>query len=93
MTQTIVRLGYVAMSVNLKNCSPSQTMTYAQFTKMDDREAVIRKLEQIAISNVQNCLRLLKHNKGHDVRFFRLSSRLVPLAPMMRLQGGIILHQ
>ncbi|WP_025025726.1 UV DNA damage repair endonuclease UvsE [Caldalkalibacillus mannanilyticus] len=87
MTQTIVRLGYVAMSVNLKNCSPSQTMTYAQFTKMDDREAVIRKLEQIAISNVQNCLRLLKHNKGHDVRFFRLSSRLVPLATHDALAG------
>ena len=29
----LVRLGYVAMSVHLKNASPSQTMTYAQFQK------------------------------------------------------------
>ncbi|CDN39253.1 unnamed protein product [Bacillus thuringiensis DB27] len=44
----LVRLGYVAMSVHLKNASPSQTMTYAQFQKLDDRAAAIRKLERIA---------------------------------------------
>lgn len=76
----IVRLGYVAMSVNLQNCSPSQTMTFAQFRKIGDREAAVRKLERIARSNIQNCLRLLKHNLAHDIRFFRLSSKLVPLA-------------
>lgn len=77
---TIVRLGYVAMSVHLQNCSPSQTMTYAHFQRLADREAAIRKLEQIAKSNLDNCLRLLKHNAAHDIAFFRLSSRLVPLA-------------
>ena len=76
----LVRLGYVAMSVHLKNASPSQTMTYAQFQKIDDRDAAIRKLERIANSNLENCLRLLKHNKGHDISFFRLSSKLIPLA-------------
>ena len=54
----LVRLGYVAMSVHLKNASPSQTMTYAQFQRIDDREAAIRKLERIANSNLENCLRL-----------------------------------
>lgn len=77
---TVVRLGYVAMSVNLQNCSPSQTMTYAQFQTLDNREAAIRKLERIAQSNLDNCLRLLKHNLAHDIKFFRLSSRLIPLA-------------
>ncbi|HEK9102822.1 TPA: UV DNA damage repair endonuclease UvsE [Bacillus pseudomycoides] len=76
----LVRLGYVAMSVHLKNASPSQTMTYAQFQRIKDREAAIHKLERIANSNLDNCLRLLKHNKGHDVSFFRLSSKLIPLA-------------
>ncbi|MBY0596412.1 UV DNA damage repair endonuclease UvsE [Bacillus bingmayongensis] len=76
----LVRLGYVAMSVHLKNASPSQTMTYAQFQRMKDREAAIHKLERIANSNLENCLRLLKHNKGHDISFFRLSSKLIPLA-------------
>ncbi|MDQ0484963.1 UV DNA damage repair endonuclease UvsE [Guptibacillus hwajinpoensis] len=77
---TIIRLGYVAMSMELVNSSPSQTMTFAQFQKLENREAAIRKLERIAKSNLQNCLRLLKHNKGNDIHFFRLSSRLIPLA-------------
>lgn len=84
---TTVRLGYVAMSVQLQNCSPSQTMTYAQFSKLENREAAIRKLERIAQSNLENCLRLLKHNLAHDIRFFRLSSRLVPLATHEALSG------
>jgi UV DNA damage endonuclease len=80
MMMTIVRLGYVAMSVELQNASPSQTMTFAQFEKIKDREAAIRKLERIAASNLVNCLRLLKHNSANQIYFFRLSSRLIPLA-------------
>ncbi|WP_370640518.1 UV DNA damage repair endonuclease UvsE [Salipaludibacillus sp. CUR1] len=77
---TVYRLGYVAMSLNLQNASPSQTMTLKSFKNINDWEAAVRKLERIAKSNIQNCLRLLKHNKAHEVDFFRLSSRLVPLA-------------
>ncbi|TYS63437.1 UV DNA damage repair endonuclease UvsE [Sutcliffiella horikoshii] len=77
---TIVKLGYVAMSVQLTNASPSKTMTYAQFSKIKDREAAIEKLERISIENLENCLRLLKHNVANDIRFFRFSSKLIPLA-------------
>ncbi|MBD8069678.1 UV DNA damage repair endonuclease UvsE [Bacillus sp. PS06] len=77
---TIVKLGYVAMSMNLQNSSPSQTMTLAQFKKIKDRDAAIAKLERIAKSNLHNCLRLLKYNVANDIKFFRLSSRLIPLA-------------
>jgi UV DNA damage endonuclease len=80
MMMTIVRLGYVAMSMELQNASPSQTMTFAQFEKIKDRDAAIRKLERIAASNLENCLRLLKHNAANQIHFFRLSSRLIPLA-------------
>ncbi|WP_404460341.1 UV DNA damage repair endonuclease UvsE [Sutcliffiella horikoshii] len=77
---TIVKLGYVAMSVQLTNASPSKTMTFAQFSKLKDREAAIAKLERISIENLENCLRLLKHNVANDIRFFRFSSKLIPLA-------------
>lgn len=77
---TIVRLGYVAMSVELQNASPSQTMTFAQFKRIKDRGAAIRKLERIAESNLEHCLRLLKHNEGNQIHFFRFSSRIIPLA-------------
>jgi len=76
----IVRLGYVAMSMELKNASPSQTMTFTQFQKIEDREAAIRKLERISISNLQNTLRILRHNVASDIHFYRLTSRLIPLA-------------
>ncbi|MBK5480396.1 UV DNA damage repair endonuclease UvsE [Peribacillus sp. TH16] len=76
---TLIRLGYVAMSTHVPNCSPSQTMTFSQFSKIKDREAAIRKLERISVSNLNNCWRLLIHNAAHDIQFFRLSSKLIPL--------------
>ena len=76
---TIVRLGYVAMSTHVPNCSPSQTMTFAQFSKIKDIEAGLRKLERIAASNLNNCRRLLIHNEAHDIHFFRLTSKIIPL--------------
>ncbi|CAG9609453.1 UV DNA damage repair endonuclease UvsE [Pseudoneobacillus rhizosphaerae] len=77
---TIIRLGYVAMSMKLQNASPSKTMTFAQFQKIEDREAAIRKLERIALLNLQNTLRILKHNAASEIHFYRLTSRLIPLA-------------
>ncbi len=74
-----VRLGYVAMSVHVQNASPSKTMTYAQFSKISDREAALRKLEQIASENLHNTLRLLKHNRYSGIQLYRFSSRLIPL--------------
>lgn len=77
---TIVRLGYVAMSTELKNASPSKTMTFAQFQTIGDREAALRKLERISLSNLHNTLRLLKHNAASEIHFYRFTSRLIPLA-------------
>ncbi|WP_159888261.1 UV DNA damage repair endonuclease UvsE [Paenibacillus puerhi] len=75
----LVRLGYVAMSVLVKNASPSKTMTFSSFSKLKDREAALRKLERLAQENLANTLRLLKHNRAHDIQLYRCSSRLIPL--------------
>ncbi len=75
----LVRFGYVAMSTVVKNASPSRTMTYTNFAKLADREAAIRKLERLGAENLHNTLRLLKHNRAHDVQLYRLSSKLIPL--------------
>ncbi|MGZ9587138.1 UV DNA damage repair endonuclease UvsE [Paenibacillus marinisediminis] len=76
----LVRFGYVAMSMTVANSSPSRTMTYTSFSKLDDREAAIRKLERLAEENLHNTLRLLKHSIAHDIRLYRCSSKLIPLA-------------
>ena len=49
----IVRFGFVAMSMLLENASPSRTMTFASFSKLDDREAALRKLERTAEENLK----------------------------------------
>ncbi|CAM3628053.1 UV DNA damage repair endonuclease UvsE [Marinicrinis lubricantis] len=83
----IVRFGYVAMSVVVPNCSPSKTMTATTFQKITDREAAIRKLQRIAAENLQNTLRLLKHNQAHDIHVYRFSSKLIPLISHEWLSG------
>jgi UV DNA damage endonuclease len=75
----LVRLGYVAMSTLVKNASPSKTMTVANFSKLGDREAAIRKLERIGAENIHNTLRLLRHNRAYEIQVYRLSSKLIPL--------------
>ncbi|MEI7025892.1 UV DNA damage repair endonuclease UvsE [Paenibacillus sp. y28] len=82
-----VRFGYVAMSVIVQNASPSKTMTATNFSKLQDREAAIRKLERIAEENIHNTLRLLRHNRAHGIEVFRFSSRLIPLIGHELLAG------
>jgi len=76
----IVRFGFVAMSMLLEKASPSRTMTYANFSKLDDREAALRKLERLAEENLNNTLRLLRHCRDSGVQVYRFSSKLIPLA-------------
>lgn len=83
----IVRLGYVAMSTVVENASPSKTMTFTSFSKLGDREAAIRKLERLAEQNLYNTLRLLKHNRAHDIHMYRFSSKLIPLFGHEALEG------
>lgn len=83
----IVRFGFVAMSLLVQNASPSRTQTYANFSKLDDREAAIRRLERLAEENLTNTLRILKHCRAHDIRMYRFSSKLIPLATHEALAG------
>ncbi|WP_127498409.1 UV DNA damage repair endonuclease UvsE [Paenibacillus glycanilyticus] len=76
----IVRFGFVAMSTILENASPSRTMTFANFSKLNDREAGIRKMERIAEENLHNTLRIMKHANAHDIHMYRFSSKLIPLS-------------
>lgn len=75
-----VRLGYVAMSLLLENCSPSKTVTVKNLEKIQGHEVRIGRVRRIAAENLRNCLRLLFHNAAHHVHVFRITSRLVPLS-------------
>lgn len=75
-----VRFGYVAISLNVKDCSPSKAVTATNLDKIDDAEARIIKMRKIAKENINNTLRILKFNAAHDIMVYRITSKLVPLA-------------
>ncbi|MFC5530349.1 UV DNA damage repair endonuclease UvsE [Cohnella yongneupensis] len=82
----IVRFGFVAMSVQLEDASPSRTMTMATFSKLADREAALRRLELIAEQNLHNTLKLLKHCRYMGVKLYRMTSKIIPLATHEQLK-------
>lgn len=75
-----IRLGYVAMSMNLENCSPSKTATVTVLDKLEDKKNKINRLKHIAKENLQNTLRILKYNKAKNIYVYRMSSKIFPLA-------------
>lgn len=76
----IINFGYVAMSKILKDCSPSKTTTVKYLSRIDDKEVRINKLRTLAKTNLKNTQRLFYHNDAHDIKLFRLTSKLIPLA-------------
>ncbi|MCX8128642.1 MAG: UV DNA damage repair endonuclease UvsE [Clostridia bacterium] len=74
------RLGYVAMTLNLEDCSPSGTVTVATFNKLPDEEAKLYRLRKITRKNLENTLRILRYNKAYNIHVYRLTSKLIPLA-------------
>ena len=76
----VFRLGYVAMSLNLVDSSPSGTVTVASFNKLPDEEARMYRLRKITRKNLENTLRILRYNKAYNIKVYRLTSKLIPLA-------------
>lgn len=85
----LVRFGFVAMSVTLENASPSKTVTYKTYQSLArrDPQAARARLLRTARENLANCLRLLRHCKAHNVKVYRFSSRIIPLATHPELAG------
>lgn len=75
-----VNFGYVAMSMLVKDCSPSKTITLANLLKIREPEIRINKLKTLAKTNIKNTQRLFYHNKAHNIMLYRLTSKLIPLA-------------
>ncbi|MBO5182807.1 MAG: UV DNA damage repair endonuclease UvsE [Bacilli bacterium] len=72
----IVRLGYVAISKTLDNVTSSSTITYTNFIKNND----FRKLDNIIKSNFEDLTKILNYNIKNNIHFYRLTSKLIPLA-------------
>ncbi|MFD3158380.1 UV DNA damage repair endonuclease UvsE [Haloimpatiens sp. FM7330] len=75
-----VRLGYVAISLNLPKVTSSSNVTYAYYSKLSSQEKKINKLKQTTLSNLDDLYKILKYNKDNCIHFYRVTSALVPLA-------------
>lgn len=75
-----ISFGYVAMSVVLKDCSPSRTITLQNLSRIDSEKDRFARLGSIARENLKNTQRLFSHNRAHAIKVFRITSKLIPLA-------------
>lgn len=75
----IVRLGYVALSLEVKDSSPNKTITWKNLQKIEPAHRISR-LRILSKENLKNQLRLLKYNWGEGIEVYRFTSKLIPLA-------------
>lgn len=71
-----IRLGYACISKTLSNVTTSSTITYTTFQKDKD----YKKIDTAIKSNLNALKEILTYNIKNNIHFFRLSSKLIPLA-------------
>ena len=76
----IVRLGYVALSKTL-DITSSKTITYTEYLKNNNAD----KINKIIEDNLNNLYEILKYNVKNNIHFYRLSSKLIPLADIIKI--------
>ena len=72
-----VRLGYVALSKALDNVTTSSTITYTNYINKNYNTS---KLLEITKNNLDSLYEIIKYNVKNNFHFYRLTSKLVPLA-------------
>ena len=75
------------MNLNLEDCSPSGTVTYKAYEKIQDKQSALYKLRKVAGKNLHNTLRILIYNKALQIPVYRLTSKLIPLATHPALEN------
>lgn len=75
-----VRLGYVAIALNLKNVTSSSTVTFANYNKLKSEEEKLKKLKTVTFSNMDDLETILQYNIENNIHFYRLTSKLIPLS-------------
>lgn len=75
--QMKVRLGYVALSKALDDVTTSSTITYTNYINKNYNTS---KLLEITKNNLDSLYEIIKYNIKNNFHFYRLTSKLVPLA-------------
>lgn len=75
-----IRLGYVAIALNLPNVTSSSSVTYTNYQKLITEEQKLNKLKKVTLSNLDDLYKILQYNIKYQIHFYRITSALVPLA-------------
>ncbi|MDM5201429.1 UV DNA damage repair endonuclease UvsE [Fictibacillus enclensis] len=75
----IASFGYVSTALTLFDSSPSKTMTFATWSKLEKEERE-QRLIQLTKTNLKNTLRIVHYNIASEFPLYRMSSSIVPLA-------------
>ncbi|WP_252226124.1 UV DNA damage repair endonuclease UvsE [Clostridium sp. ZBS2] len=75
-----VRLGYVSIAMNLgKKVTSSSTVTFKNYSKIIEQEKKSEKLKSVALSNLNDLIKILEYNIENNIHFYRITSALIPL--------------
>lgn len=75
-----VRLGYVAIALNLPKVTSSSNVTYTFYKKLATEEEKLNKLKKVSYSNIMDLKKILEYNVENQIHFYRVTSALIPLA-------------
>lgn len=75
-----IRLGYVAIALGLDKVTTSSPVTYKKYSSLTSECERLTLLERVTKSNLMNLYKILNYNAENDVHFYRMTSKLVPLA-------------
>lgn len=75
----IIRLGYVAIALNLGKVTSSSTLTYTRYLKLN-KEDRLKKLKEVTYSNIEALEKILRYNIDNSIHFYRMTSNFIPLA-------------
>ena len=74
-----MELGYACINLSLEDCSPGRRTTVGYLKKLT-AEQKEEKLNSLVEENLNNTLYILKFNVKKDIKVYRLSSDIIPLA-------------
>jgi UV DNA damage endonuclease len=75
-----IRLGFVAIALNLEKVTSSSTVTYTTYTKQSTDQKKLDKLKLVASSNLSDLHKILEYAVENEIHFYRITSALIPLA-------------
>jgi UV DNA damage endonuclease len=74
-----IRFGFVSQALSLWDSSPSKTITFTNWKKLNKEEQLSRLIE-IAKMNIHNTKRIIHYTVAHEIPLYRMSSSIIPLA-------------